>query len=248
MTTGAGTGRDRPCRSASDSRRARATTVLTAIALKLRRAARASNVSRSGPRPVRNTASCGARRPSRRARQSAAVRRARALRAADRNLRRASSWLGRPRAAGARAPRCVSCASLLPQRRRRGSATVRAKDAAAGRRPPRPSLCTHAPATRRAPSTRRGARRARLAHRRSLRASAFTARCRSPTFTAAMVCDRLCQSITKRAPRSARRQPRDRTASAPPAGSARESRPASGCASASRTGAPPARSPRAAEP
>ena len=84
---------------------------------------------------------------------------------------------------------------------------------------------------------------ARFAHRRSLRASAFTARCRSPSRTAAIVCERLCQSITNRAPRRRDAATRSR-ASAPPAGSARGSRRASACASGcanSRTACPTAR-------
>jgi hypothetical protein len=43
---------------------------------------------------------------------------------------------------------------------------------------------------------------ARFAQRRSLRFTDFTARWCSPTFTAAIVCERLCQSITSREPRN----------------------------------------------
>ena len=70
---------------------------------------------------------------------------------------------------------------------------------------------------------------------------AFTARCRSPTFTAAMVCERLCQSITNRAPRRRdashamnKRRKRRRVLD-------EDQCPASGCASATRTAAAPGR-------
>ena len=255
MRTGAGRVRGRPCRRKLDSRRARATLVFTAIALKFRRAARCSNVSRIGPRPVRNTASNGksAFAP---AASSAFTRRASAERVSvrsarsrassnNRNPRRASSSSGTPRSA-ARPAELGLGGEFAPEGGRRG----RRRRGERRRRPVVDDHRLHAVFTRE-PIPHR------LRHRQ-VPVGAF----RPPPLA---TCERLDRamavahfhrgnSVRKVVPvdhearaAQARGEPRYRERRAPLEDSRRGSRRAWRCASGSRTDGPPA-PPRRATP